>query len=80
MEERFSQIEEMESSGDRYEGYLQTIQAALLAPNFTEHGFGLAKAPDALMATLRKAIRDGVKEGGAVRTEGPVDVIEGPGT
>lgn len=77
MEERFAEISEMEHSGDRYEGYLQTVTSALLAPNFTELGFGLAKAPDELMATVRKGIRDGLADGKA-RSEGPVDVIEGP--
>ena len=37
MEQRFAQVEELEHSGDRYEGYIQTIHSAFLVPNFTEH-------------------------------------------
>jgi hypothetical protein len=60
MEERFAQVAEMESSGARYEGYMQTISAALVAPNFTEYGFGLARCPDDLIEALRQGIRDGL--------------------
>lgn len=35
MEERFAQVDEMEDSGRRYEAFIQTISAAVLAPNFT---------------------------------------------
>jgi len=75
MSERFEEIAEIDDPGARYEGYLQTVHSALLAPNFTELGFGLAKAPEELMQSLRKGIRDGVKN---ARSEGYVDVIEGP--
>jgi hypothetical protein len=76
MEERFEQIRRMDRSGDRYEGYLQTVHSALLAPNFTELGFGLARAPEGLMADLRRGIRDGIEAGPG--EEGTVDVIGGP--
>lgn len=63
MEERFAQVAEIDTdSGDRYEGYMQTISAALIAPNFTEHGFGLARCPDDLIQALRKGIRDGLEQ------------------
>ena len=75
MEERFEQVQEMPKSGDRYEGYLQVVHAALLAPNFTELGFGLARAPEPLMKALRKGIREGVA---TAREEGTIDVIGGP--
>ena len=54
--ERFEQIQQMDKSGDRYEGYLQAVHSALLAPNFTELGFGLARAPEDLMVALRQGI------------------------
>jgi hypothetical protein len=74
--ERFGQIQRMDTSGDRYEGYLQAVHSALLAPNFTELGFGLARASDDLMVALRQGIRDGLAAG--PREEGTVDVIGGP--
>jgi hypothetical protein len=58
-DERFRQVAEIEDSGERYEGYIQTVHAAYLVPNFTEHGFGLARCPDDLLAALQKGIRDG---------------------
>jgi len=74
MEQRFAQVEELEHSGDRYEGYIQTIHSAFLVPNFTEHGFGLARCPDDLIDALRQGIRDGLP---TARSENHVDVING---
>jgi hypothetical protein len=76
MEHRLRQVSEIDNSQHRYEGFIQTLNSALVAPNFTELGWGLARAPDELMAALRKGIRDGV-ESGAVRAEGNIDVIDG---
>lgn len=39
MEKRFHQIERIPERGARYEGFIQTINAAVLAPNFTETGW-----------------------------------------
>jgi hypothetical protein len=75
MEERFHQVEEIQSSGARYEAYIQTIHSAFLVPNFTEHGFGLARCPDDLTEALRQGIRDGLP---TARFEKGVDVIDGP--
>ena len=75
MESRFAQVKEIESSGQRYEGYIQTIHSAFLVPNFTEHGFGLARCPDDLIDALRQGIRDGLPN---VQYESQVPVIEGP--
>ena len=72
---RFRQVAEIEGQGPRYEGYLQTINAALIAPNFTEFGFGLARAPEDLMVDVRKGIRDGLEEG--PQLESKVEVIDG---
>jgi len=60
-EHRLRQVAEIENSSDRFEGFAQTISAGVLQKNFTEHGFGLAKAPEPLMEDLRKAIREGVE-------------------
>jgi hypothetical protein len=74
-DERFRQVAEIEDSGERYEGYIQTVHAAYLVPNFTEHGFGLAVAPKPLLAALQKGIRDGLS---TARHERSVDVIDAP--
>ena len=73
-EHRFRQIAEIRDPGNRYEGYMQTINMALVAPNFTEYGFGMVRAPDELMEDLRQGIRDGLRNG--PRTEHDIEVIE----
>ena len=75
MEHRLRQIEEIDDFQARYEGYIQTLGSAIHAPNFTQYGWGLARAPDDLMEALRKGIRDGVAAG--PRLEDVVEVIEG---
>ena len=74
MDQRFRQIEQIPDRGERYEGFIQTINAAYLAPNFTETGWGLTRAPEDLMIALRAGIRDGLA---TARPEHEVDVIEG---
>lgn len=48
-----------------------------IAPNFTELGFGMTRAPEPLMQDLRDAIRDGLAQGKA-GIEGTVEVIDAP--
>lgn len=75
-EHRLRQVAEIEDRTDRFEGFAQTVNAGLLQKNFTEHGFGLARAPDSLMKDLRQAIRSGVEEG--PRLESYIDAITEP--
>jgi hypothetical protein len=35
--------------------------SSILAPNFTEFGFGLARCPDELLMTLQQSIREGIE-------------------
>lgn len=74
-EERFRQVEEIDDRGRRYEGFMQSVHAAYLVSNFTEHGFGLARCPDDLTKALQKGIRDGLA---SARYETMVDVIDAP--
>ena len=60
--------------GQRYEGFMQTMRSALLAPNFTEYGFGLARCPDDLLAALQAGIHDGLP---TASYESNVEVILG---
>jgi hypothetical protein len=50
---------------------------AFLAPNFTETGIGLVKAPEDLTATLQAAIRKAIRTG-KTRKEHAVKAIGGP--
>jgi hypothetical protein len=73
--DRLTQISELKDSGSRYEGYYQAIHSSRMVPNYTEHGFGLAKCPDELLAALQQGIHDGLPTAG----EEPRDkVIPGP--
>ena len=73
---RLRQVEEVEDDTERWEGFAQTLSAAMIQPNFTEHGFALARAPEELTAALRKGIRDGVAAG--PRLEEKLSAIDGP--
>ena len=76
MAERFAQVEEISGeTGRRYEAFYQVVNSAIVAPNFTEHGFSLARAPDALTKDLQKGIRDGLPTAGTEKMDG---VINGP--
>eukprot|EP00977_Amphora_coffeiformis_P019249 scaffold7087_cov168-Amphora_coffeaeformis.AAC.8 len=78
MKERIGQVTELEgnvSTGIRYEGFMQTLRSAVLAPNFTEHGFGLARCPEDLLAALQEGIHDGLD---TAHFEGEVEPILGP--
>lgn len=56
-------------------GYLQIMTSAYLVPNFTEHGFGLARCPSELLQVLQQGIRDGLDTAGE---EPPIYTIEAP--
>lgn len=74
-ERRFKQIEEtIDESNPRYNAWMQTMSAALIQPNFTENGWGLARAPADLVAELVKKLHDNVD---TAPLEQKVDVIEG---
>lgn len=75
MQERFHQVEEMEEVGQRWQAFFQVMNSAFVAPNFTEHGFGLARAPMELVEELQRGIREGLE----TATDEEVDgTINGP--
>jgi hypothetical protein len=76
-ERRFRQAAEIEKNDDRWEAYAQLMSSAVVQPNFTAFGFGLARAPDDLMEALRQGIYDGLAAG-TPNEEKNVPVIEGP--
>lgn len=76
-ERRFQQLYAMPLE-ERYEGWLQTVFPAFLAPNFTEFGVGLAQAPTQLTTTLQQAIREGLQNGDTYLESEDIGRIEGP--
>jgi hypothetical protein len=75
-EHRLRQAAEIEDRSERFEGFAQALSAGVMQPNFTEYGFGLARAPESLMVDLRQAIHDGVQKG--PRLESYIDAITEP--
>eukprot|EP00521_Asterionellopsis_glacialis_P011113 CAMPEP_0195310056 /NCGR_PEP_ID=MMETSP0707-20130614/39054_1 /TAXON_ID=33640 /ORGANISM="Asterionellopsis glacialis, Strain CCMP134" /LENGTH=343 /DNA_ID=CAMNT_0040374365 /DNA_START=44 /DNA_END=1075 /DNA_ORIENTATION=- len=73
MGRRFDQVIHVEDTGKKYDGWVETVTAAYSLANFTETGWGLTRAPQELVDTLRQAIRDGLP---SAKPEGDVDVIE----
>eukprot|EP00555_Chaetoceros_dichaeta_P009130 CAMPEP_0198254866 /NCGR_PEP_ID=MMETSP1447-20131203/5115_1 /TAXON_ID=420782 /ORGANISM="Chaetoceros dichaeta, Strain CCMP1751" /LENGTH=385 /DNA_ID=CAMNT_0043941089 /DNA_START=40 /DNA_END=1197 /DNA_ORIENTATION=- len=57
---RFSQLQHMDDPNSRYNGYMTTIHAALTCKNFTEHGWGLTRAPQHIIDLLQESLRDGL--------------------
>ena len=53
---------------------MQVLRSGVMAPNFTEFGFGLARCPDDLLAALQEGIRDGLP---TARYEHDLEVING---
>lgn len=60
MERRIQQLEQMEGDDEyRYKGWIPTMASALTVPNFTEHGWGLTRAPADLVKKLRDSLYNG---------------------
>jgi hypothetical protein len=78
MIERFNQVSELQNSGERYNGYMQTVNSAFVVPNFTQYGFGLARCPDDLLHALQKGIRDGLPTAGVETSTEVIDAPEKP--
>jgi hypothetical protein len=63
MQHRIRQVEEIEGRQKRFDGYLETLSAAIVQRNFMEHGFALARAPKDLMEVFQERNRKGVAAG-----------------
>lgn len=75
-ERRFKQIYQIEESNPRYNAWMQAMSSALVQPNFTENGWALARAPEALVQELKQKLHDNIED---APLEKKVDVIEGDG-
>ena len=73
---RFSQIDALDTHENSYNGYMGSIHSALRCPNFTEFGYGLTKAPEALTSKLKAILHKGILEGN-MRKEDTVQCIVG---
>lgn len=71
---RWRQVEGIPISTERYKGWVQTIGAGMVTPNFTENGWGLTRASIKLVQTFKNALYNGFF---TAQLEHVVDVIEG---
>jgi hypothetical protein len=70
------QVERVTQDDDRYNGWVAVMAAAVATPNFTEHGWGLARAPPDLMAELVSSLHNGMPN---APEENFINVITGEG-
>jgi hypothetical protein len=75
MDQRFAQVQSLDNTQQKWDGFIQTLSSALTVPNFTEYGWGLTHASEILTQEIRQGIFDGLPN---ARTEGNIDVIDGP--
>jgi hypothetical protein len=57
---RIAQVQRIQDRESKYNGWLQVMSAAVAAPNFTQHGWGLTRAPEFLVRQLRTSLHDGL--------------------
>jgi hypothetical protein len=59
---RFEQLTHIEDTGYSYDGYMVTVHSALNSQNFTENGWGLAKAPQHIIDLLKESLYTGLEK------------------
>ena len=60
-ERRFAQVDRITDGESKYNGYMSTVHSALLAPNFTEYGWAITKAPPDLVQALLDNLMQGLE-------------------
>lgn len=73
---RFEQVPFVPTMKEKYDLWMQSVTSAVVQPNFTETGWGLTRAPQELVDTLREAVRSAY-DAGDYRDESFVDVVDG---
>ena len=59
-EKRLSQLSYISDLEAKYNGYMSVVHSALIAPNFTEYGWGLTRAPQELVDALVDNLQRGL--------------------
>ena len=73
---RFDQALFVPTIKEKYDLWMQSVSSAFVQPNYTETGWGLTRAPQDLVDTLREAIHTAY-DNGDYRPEGDIDVVDG---
>ena len=57
---RIAQVERIQNDDERYDGWMAVMAAAIVSRNFTESGWGLARAPPAIIKELKHSLQHGL--------------------
>jgi len=72
---RFEQISQVTDLNERYNGWVSAVTSAYVLQNYTDCGYGLTRAPDDLVAELRRSLSDGLDQG-RTRPEAKNEIIQ----
>ena len=78
MDKREAQIARLDSSQERFDGYINLATSGILTPNFTRLGFSVVPQPPGVHARLNTTLHAGLNRAGGPRSEHFVDQISGP--
>lgn len=73
---RFEQTARIQDEGAKYNAYMSTVHSALLAPNFTEYGWALTRAPPDLVEALVDKLKQGLESQDTPEEENDYPVTE----
>ncbi|KAL3822175.1 hypothetical protein ACHAXA_008191 [Cyclostephanos tholiformis] len=73
---RFDQLSQIVDIDAKYNGYMSVVHSALLAPNFTEYGWGLTRAPSDLVRALEDNLKRGLESKDTPEEYQPFGVLE----
>jgi hypothetical protein len=65
-EKRYRQIAAIENVDDKYNAWIITIGSSVVSKNFTETGWAMTRAPDAIIEQLKLTLHNGLANGNAV--------------
>jgi hypothetical protein len=74
MRRRLAQVEQVDTTHGRYNGYVSAMTQSVVAPNFTENGWGLTRAPQELVDLLKNSLHKGLDK---AKEEYAMEVIVG---
>jgi hypothetical protein len=78
MYRRLAQVERIQSDDDRYNGWMSVMSQAISVPNFTENGWGLARAPAEIVEELKDSLRNGMADAKEEHYLNVIDTAERP--
>jgi hypothetical protein len=69
---RIAQVEQIQDTQKKYDGWRQVMAAAVVISNFTENGWGLTRAPQHLIEKLKTSLHNGLLSTTAYEEDGEV--------